>query len=50
MMERRIDPLHFAGVVGFGSKAIVAAPVAIGTDAELLRPLSEYERLAGGCF
>ena len=48
--ERRIDPLHFAGVVGFGSKAIVAAPVAIGIDAELLRPLSEYERLAGGRF
>ena len=48
--ERRIDPRHFAGVVGFGSKANITAPVAASIDAELLRPLSEYERLAGGRF
>lgn len=47
--ERRIDPLHFEGVVGFRSKAAVAAALAPEiADSELLRPLLEYERLAGG--
>ncbi len=47
--ERRIDPLHFEGVVGFRSKAALQPTPApeIG-DAELLRPLIEYERLVGG--
>lgn len=47
--ERRIDPRHFDGVVGVRPHATppttptpeIAAP-------ELLRPLVEYERLAGG--
>lgn len=47
--ERRVDPLHFEGVVGFRSKAAVAAaPAPESADPELLRPLLEYERLAGG--
>src|SRR6201998_4761978 len=47
--ERRVDPLHFAGVVGFRSTALVVpAPAADATDPELLRPLIEYERLVGG--
>jgi transposase len=47
--ERRVDPLHFAGVVGFWSKAaVVPAQAADATDPELLRPLIEYERLVGG--
>ena len=47
--ERRVDPLHFAGVVGLRSKAaVVPAPAADVTDPELLRPLIEYERLVGG--
>ena len=47
--ERRVDPLHFAGVVGCRSKAaVVPAPAADAADPELLRPLIEYERLVGG--
>ena len=47
--ERLVDPLHFEGVVGFRSKAAVAAaPAPEIADPELLRPLLEYERLAGG--
>ena len=47
--ERRVDPLHFAGVVGFRSKtASAATPPADAADPELLRPLIEYERLVGG--
>ena len=47
--ERRVDPLHFTGVVGFRSKAaVVPAPAADAADPELLRPLIEYERLVGG--
>jgi transposase len=47
--ERRVDPLHFAGVVGFRSKATVPPSVAVDApDPELLRPLIEYERLVGG--
>jgi hypothetical protein len=40
--ERRVDPLHFTGVVGFRSKATVAVSTAADVpDAELLRPLIE---------
>jgi transposase len=47
--ERRVDPLHFAGVVGLRSAALVApAPAIAAADPELLRPLVEYERLVGG--
>ena len=47
--ERRVDPLHFAGVVGLRSKAaVVPAPAADPADPELLGPLIEYERLVGG--
>ncbi|HUI35446.1 MAG TPA: IS21 family transposase [Stellaceae bacterium] len=47
--ERRVDPLHFAGVVGFRSKATVPlSATADVPDPELLRPLLEYERLVGG--
>lgn len=47
--ERRVDPLHFAGVVGLRPQATVAPPAAADVpDPELLRPLLEYERLVGG--
>lgn len=47
--ERRVDPLHFAGVVGFRSKTAVPVSAAADVpDPELLRPLLEYERLVGG--
>ena len=47
--ERRVDPLHFVGVVGFRSKATVPLSNAVAVpDPELLRPLLEYERLVGG--
>jgi transposase len=47
--ERRVDPLHFAGVVGFRPKAtVVPSTAADVADPELLRPLIEYERLVGG--
>jgi transposase len=48
--ERVIDPVHFAGVVGFGPRPraeTMRVPDPIGPP-ELLRPLLEYERLAGG--
>jgi hypothetical protein len=47
--ERRVDPHHFDGVVGFRSPATlptVSTPELAAP--ELLRPLIEYERLAGG--
>jgi transposase len=49
--ERRIDPLHLEGVVGFQPKAAAVtapAPQIADPDPELLRPLIEYERLVGG--
>jgi transposase len=47
--ERRVDPRHLAGIVGFRSKATIAPTVATDpADPELLRPLIEYERLVGG--
>ena len=49
--ERRVNPLHFEGVVGFRSKAsVMPAPALEIADAELLRPLIEYERLVGGSW
>jgi hypothetical protein len=50
--ERALDPAHFEGVAGFRS-AVVRGP-APGTASapppgpELLRPLAEYEAVAGG--
>src|SRR6516165_3910632 len=52
--ERIVDPLHFEGVVGFRTKATGRATNAAAAtepgppESELLRPLIEYERLAGG--
>lgn len=43
--ERRVDPLHFVGVVGFQTKLAATADT---SDPELLRPLIEYEQLVGG--
>jgi hypothetical protein len=46
---RCVNPLHFAGVVGFRAQAAaLATPAPDLADAELLRPLDEYERLVGG--
>jgi transposase len=47
---RIVDPVHFDGVVGCGSKARLTTgpacePLGVG---ELLRPLLEYERAVGG--
>lgn len=52
--QRIIDPAHLAGVAGFGGRVMRAAAGPPG-DApppvpELLRPLAEYEALAGGGF
>jgi hypothetical protein len=47
--ERRVDSLHFQGVVGFRAKAtVMSRPAAAIADPELLRPLVEYEQLIGG--
>jgi hypothetical protein len=46
--QRVVEPAHFAGVVS-GSRA-TPQPVTAATAPELLRPLSEYERLAGGAW
>jgi hypothetical protein len=48
--ERVVDPKHFDGVAGFGSKAVlgIAAALDAVSTPELLRPLLEYERLVGG--
>jgi transposase len=50
--QRIIDPAHFAGVVGFGAPAGGAngAVPEIASAPALLRPLAEYERLAGGSW
>jgi transposase len=45
--QRVIDPRHFHGVAGVASPVITAAAVAPPEPA-LLRPLAEYERIAGG--
>jgi transposase len=47
---RIVDPVHFDGVVGSGSKVpltTASASEAVGAG-ELLRPLLEYERAVGG--
>jgi transposase len=47
--ERRINRLHFEGVVGFRTKVTALPPPTPEiADPELLRPLIEYERLVGG--
>ena len=47
--ERRVDPLHFEGVIGFRSASTTASgAVSTPCDQELLRPLIEYEQLVGG--
>jgi transposase len=51
--QRVIDPAHFAGVAGRdgGASAPTAGDSVRGnTGPELLRPLAEYERVAGGGF
>lgn len=42
--RRVVDPAHFAGVAGTGKPALHL----VVSEPELLRPLTEYERLAGG--
>jgi transposase len=50
--ERALDPAHFEGVAGFRSAVVRGpAPGAAGAPPlgpELLRPLAEYEAVAGG--
>ena len=44
--QRLVDPARFEGVAGFGGKVVRAEPAA----GMLLRPLAEYEAVAGGGF
>jgi hypothetical protein len=46
--RRVVDPSHFEGVVGFRRR--VARLPAPSPEPALLRPLAEYEALAGGGF
>ena len=47
--QRIVDPAHFHGVAGVARPVSVAAPaVAAPPEPALLRPLAEYERVAGG--
>jgi transposase len=54
--DRVVDPAHLAGVAGAGSSIRVAGmperapPGASDPPASLLRPLSEYQAVAGGGF
>jgi transposase len=52
--QRVVDPAHLAGVAGMGQTArpLAEAPAALpeARQPELLRPLAEYEALAGGGF
>src|SRR5512147_2193958 len=43
--ERVLDPAHLVGVIAHDRDMPVAAPAEVG---ELLRPLAEYEQIAGG--
>jgi hypothetical protein len=45
--QRITDPVHFHGVAGVARPASAAEPPT-PMAAELLRPLAEYERVAGG--
>jgi transposase len=47
--ERTIDPAHFEGVAGFRAPVRREAE-ALAIEPTLLRPLAEYEQLAGGSF
>ena len=51
--ERAREPVHFDGVAGYGARvkasSAVALPSPLPAD-ELLRPLAEYQALAGGGF
>jgi transposase len=47
--QRVIDPRHFHGVAGAAPPA-PAAPPAAAPQPALLRPLAEYERIAGGAW
>jgi transposase len=50
--QRAVDPTHFEGVAGSRSRAIVPVPADPVSEPppvpQLLRPLSEYEAIAGG--
>jgi transposase len=48
--ERATDPVHFEGVAGFRSPVRRELEQTMPIEATLLRPLVEYERLAGGSF
>ena len=45
--ERVVDPAHLVGVIANDRDAPVT-PVAVTEVGELLRPLAEYEQIAGG--
>jgi hypothetical protein len=47
--QRVIDPQRFHGVAGAAPPAPAAPPAAVPQPA-LLRPLAEYERIAGGAW
>jgi transposase len=51
--ERAREPVHFDGVAGYGARVKASSAVALPsqlTADELLRPLAEYQALAGGGF
>ena len=56
--ERAIDPAHFEGVAGFGGRAARlgagdapdSPPTSLAAPPALLRPLAEYEAVAGGAW
>jgi hypothetical protein len=51
--QRAIDPAHYAGIAGSNGRFAPNPPLSEsrdGTPASLLRPLGEYEALAGGSF
>jgi transposase len=47
---RVVDPAHFAGVAGASGGIRVAGTGAVPADPALLRPLAEYEAVAGGAW
>src|SRR5512144_1163988 len=46
--ERVLDPAHLVGVIANGRDAPVTSVAAPAEAGELLRPLAEYEQIAGG--